>query len=313
MEALHASALGTGDFECTVCRERENLTPFERRKGVDSALYDLWLCLNCHVILNATHLRTAQADNAQDEIQAETSHEFYAVDEAYLANVSHAIDANGFTDFLFTQCPDMNRGTALDFGAGQGITSAAAAKEFGKVYAAELAQTTLRAVHEVMPQRDRVHLTDDYAAIPEPLDAIYAMHTFEHLPKLRDFLDQFVMQLAPGGAIFFQVPMLRSEYLVCVHYTFFTEAACRAMARELGLDLTGVWYAHDEDFLTCIMRKPSDEAIVEIACGCGSAHYYRLGEVNAGCKSCSEPVIAGWLTGALLLAAERGAAELVTH
>jgi 2-polyprenyl-3-methyl-5-hydroxy-6-metoxy-1,4-benzoquinol methylase len=309
---LSKLAMGTGDFECTVCRERENLTPFEKRAGSDGAIYDLWLCLNCHVILNATHLRTAQAGNAQDAIQAETSDEFYAVDADYLANVPAAVDANGFTDFLIAQCPDLKLGTALDFGAGQGITSAAAAKVFDRVYAAELAQDTLRAVHAMMPLRDKVHITDDFAAIPDKLDAVYAMHTFEHLPKLRDFLDQFVTQLAPGGAIFFQVPMLRREYLVCVHYTFFTEAACRAMARELGMELTGVWYDGDVDFLTCIMRKPM-EAIIEVACGCGETGLYTIDEAARGCKSCEGAVVTSALAQALRTAAVSGAVNPTAH
>lgn len=307
--------MGTGDFECTVCRERINLAPFEQRLGAGGDLYELWLCLSCGVVLNATHLRTAQADSAQDEVQAETSDIFYSVDPHYLATVPDEIDANTFTDFLFAQCPDLSHRTALDFGAGRGITAAAAAKKFDRVYAAELSDTVLSAVYAVMPQKDKVCLTRDYQSIPEKLDAIYAMHTLEHLPKLRDFLDEFVEKLAPGGALFFQVPMMRRDYLVCVHYTFFNEISCRQMANQIGLELTGVWYDNDQDFLTCIMRKPKSpgESIVEVACGCGESGFYTIEEAEIGCKSCGRSVMSETLARVLRIQAVHGAVLPVTN
>lgn len=249
-------SLGTKEFCCTVCRENRDLTPFEKRQGNDGVIYDLWLCLKCGTILNATHLKQAQTDSSQDTLQSDTSDEFYGVDENFLSDVPNQVAADGFTDFLISQCPDLKHGVALDFGAGRGITAASAANVFEKVYAAELTLNVLSLVHERMPRKDRVFLTQDYLSIPEKLDAIYSMHTLEHLPHMRDFVDQFVLKLADGGVLFFQVPLLKRDHLVFVHYTFFTEASCRTLAHETGLDLLGVWYDHSLDFLTCIMRKP---------------------------------------------------------
>jgi 2-polyprenyl-3-methyl-5-hydroxy-6-metoxy-1,4-benzoquinol methylase len=219
-------------------------------------MYDLWLCLNCYAILNMTHLRDAQAGNGVTELQANSSDEFYALPDDFLANIPAQVDANSFIDFLLEQYPDCPRGTLLDFGAGRGITAGAAAKHFDRVYASELTMTILGQVHQRLPLRDKVILTRDYRSIPDRLDAVVAIHVLEHLPLMRDILDDLVERMNPGAALFFQVPLLRRDHLVCVHYTFFTEASCRALAHYLGLDLVGVWYAHDEDFLTCIASKP---------------------------------------------------------
>jgi len=250
-------ALGVGDFACTVCRETKALTPFERRTGLENDIFDLWMCLKCNAILNATHLREVAAGFNYAEIQASSSDDFYAVDQEYLAGVPGAIEADTFLSFLLQMYPECPRGVAIDFGAGRGITAGAAAKHFDKVYAAELSLNVLKQVHAVMPLREKIVVTDDYKSIPDRFDAIISTHVLEHLPDLRDVMGHLVEQLNASGAVFFQVPMLLKPHLHCVHYTFFSEASCRALAIELGLEIVGVWYAHDHDFLNCIMRKPA--------------------------------------------------------
>jgi 2-polyprenyl-3-methyl-5-hydroxy-6-metoxy-1,4-benzoquinol methylase len=220
-------------------------------------VYDLWLCLGCGAVLNVTHLREAQADGAFLDWQAESSDVFYSVTPEYLASVPAQVEADTFIDFLIGCCPECPRGTLLDFGAGRGITAAAAAKHFDRVYASDLSLKVLSKVHEVMPRREKVIVTNDHRTIPDRLDAVVALHVLEHLPFMRDTADDLIGRLNPGGVLLFQVPMLRNDYLVCVHYTFFNEACCRSFAHEAGLEVLGVWFDHELDFLTCIARKPS--------------------------------------------------------
>lgn len=251
-------AKGEGDFSCTICREEYAITPFEKRTDNDNVLYDLWICQNCHVVLNATHLREVKRGSEFIDVQASSSDAFYAVDEEYLNSVSDRINADTFISFLIEQYPQCPRGVLLDFGAGRGITSGAATKYFEKVYAAELTLNVLQQVHSAMPSqvREKMIVTDDYLSIPDRFDAIISMHTLEHLPNLRDILETLVVKMNPGAALFFQVPLLRKDYLICVHYTFFNEASCIAMANELGLEVVGVWFDTNLDFLTCILRRP---------------------------------------------------------
>ncbi len=252
----HRLSAGTGGFACTICREEYNLSPWEKRTGLDGFIYDLWQCLNCHAILNASHLREARINASFVDMQSDSSDEFYAIDQAFLDSVPAAIAQIDFIRFLFEQYPACPRGVAIDFGAGRGLVAGAAAVHFERVYAAELTLNVLQKVHEVMPNRHRIAVTNDFMAIPDSFDLIVSMHTLEHLPNLRDILDGLIAKLNPKGALFFQVPLLRKDHLVCVHFTFFTETSCRAMAHELGLQMVGTWFDTQNDFLTCIMRKP---------------------------------------------------------
>ncbi|WP_257554438.1 bifunctional 2-polyprenyl-6-hydroxyphenol methylase/3-demethylubiquinol 3-O-methyltransferase UbiG [Sphingobium sp. CFD-2] len=250
-------ARGSGDFACTACRERYSLAPFEQRTDQHGTIYDLWICLNCLAILNATHLRAIHKGADFLSWQSDSSEEFYAVDNAYLATVPDAIDACGFIDFLLSAYPEQSRSVFLDFGAGRGILSGAAAKRFEKVYAVELSLNVLRKVHAAMPERSRIVPSDNYLDIKDGFDAVASMHVLEHLPNMRDILDTLVERMNPGGSLFFQAPMLRRDYLVNVHYTFFTEVSARTLCRNLGLETVGIWFDHALDFLTCIAKKPS--------------------------------------------------------
>lgn len=242
--------------KCTVCRETERLVPFERRLDCDGRECELWMCLNCHVVLNATDLKRHRAGSGDEALQAMSSDQFYAVDAAFLENIQESIDNNKMIDFMIEKIPNLSRGTLIDFGAGRGIMAASAAKFFDRVYAAELSLNVLEVVHASMPNRDRIILTDDFSAIPDQFDAIVSMHVLEHLPNMRDLLDQLVSRLNPGGALFFQVPLMRKDYIVPVHYTFFNEVAARTLASELNLSVIGVWFDTNLDFLTALFRKP---------------------------------------------------------
>src|SRR5436190_2564062 len=135
-------ARGTGEFACTICRERKALAPFEKRVDLHGNVYDLWVCLNCLGILNATHLKLA-GDGSFLTLQAESSDEFYAIDDEYLGTVPRLIDEYGFTNFLLSVNPDQPCGVLIDFGAGRGILAGDAAKQFERVYAADLSLNVL--------------------------------------------------------------------------------------------------------------------------------------------------------------------------
>jgi 2-polyprenyl-3-methyl-5-hydroxy-6-metoxy-1,4-benzoquinol methylase len=244
------------DLACPVCREKERLASFEQRLDADGRLTELAMCQNCHAVLNATDLRRVLAGEDDRSHQALSSDQFYAVDEAFLSDLQAQVDQNHMIDFLVEQVPDLKRGTLIEFGAGRGINAASAAKIFDRVYAVELTLNVLEAVHAHLVDKDKIILTSDFESIDEKCDAITSMHVFEHLPNLRDFIDIWVDKLRDGGVIFFQVPMLRRDYIVPVHYTFFNELCVRSLASEIGFDVVGVWFDSQLDFLTCILRKP---------------------------------------------------------
>lgn len=243
-------------IRCPVCREAENIVPFEQRLDVDNRLIDLVLCKSCFAVINATDLHHAMHGDDNEPKQALSSDQFYAIDQQFLIRFNEIVKSNRMIQFLIEHVPDIARGTVLDFGAGQGINSASAAVYFKKVFAVDLSLTVLSVVHEWMENRYKIHITSDLQSIQEPLDLVLSMHVLEHLPNMRDFLDGWVDNLNPGGAIFFQVPMLKRDHIVSVHYTFFNEACVRTLAEQVGLDVVGVWFDPANDFLTSILRKP---------------------------------------------------------
>lgn len=240
---------------CTVCRESERLARYEVRADKDGRLVELWQCLECHAVLNMTDLQAVMEGFDDTPLQAMSSDNFYAVTSDFIENLHQTINKNTMVDFLLEKVPSLKRGVFVDFGAGQGITSAAAARQFAQVYAVELSLNVLRQVHEYMPLKEKIYLTDDISIINHGYDVVASMHVLEHIVNLRDLLELLVSGLIDGGALFFQVPMLRSDYIVPVHYTFFNEVCLNNLARHLKMELTGVWYDTNLDFLTCIMRK----------------------------------------------------------
>jgi predicted TPR repeat methyltransferase len=245
---------------CTICGEASHVVSFEMRKDVDGRLIDLGLCTRCHAVLNLTDLRAQGLGGGNRERQAMASDAFYEVDPQFIEGLPDAIDRHRMVEFLLEQMPDIHRGVMLDFGAGRGLLAASGAKVFERVHAVEMTLNVLMIVHAYMPGRERVILTDDFTTIGEGVDLIASMHVLEHIPDLKDVLGALVAKLNPGGALFFQVPMLRNDYIVSTHYTFFNEPAVRALAAEHGLDVVGVWFDTDLDFLTAILKKPPQPA-----------------------------------------------------
>jgi len=244
-------------LKCPACRESVNLTPFEERIDSEGNFYDLAICLNCLIIINATHLGKIYGGDEFLTRQSESSDEFYAVDKEYLDSVPEMVDAVKSFDFLFSMYPQNPTGVLIDFGAGRGILSASGARYFEKVYAAELSLNVLSQVHEVMPLREKVFLTQDFTSVPENFDCISCMHTLEHLPDIPGIFSVLVNKLNPGGSLYFQVPMLRRDYLVDVHYSFFNKPSARRFCESLGLIVVGIWFDLELDFLTCIAKKPT--------------------------------------------------------
>jgi hypothetical protein len=241
-------------FACPGCGEEERIAPHAVRRGADGRSYDLWICLTCTAVINSTDLCGAGERVVAD--QAGSSAEFYALSDEVIASLPEEVGKNGsLVAFLLDHCPGLGRDAFLDFGAGRGCLASAATEVFGQAFALELDLTMLRQVHPHLPNRDRITLASGPDRLP-PVDAIAAFHVLEHLPDVKMVLDPFVSLLKPGGALFFQVPLLRNDYLVYTHYTFFGEPAARAACQRLGLEVTGVWYDDANDFLTCIARRP---------------------------------------------------------
>ena len=251
-------------LKCPACYEGERLSIREHRLGADGRQYELMACLNCHAVLNRGDLSAAQ--NGHDFLadQSDSSADFYAITPALLDSVNQEVaNSANLLRFLFEQYPEVPRGAFLDFGAGRGFLCSAAAQHFPVVYGCELNTATLEEMHPYLPRKEMIHIISDVQAVEGTLDTVAMFHVLEHLPDIRAVLTPIVGKLSEGGALFFQVPMQRNDYLVYTHYTFLNEVSVRNMCGGLGLDVLGVWYDTGLDFLTCIARKSGQQEMAE--------------------------------------------------
>lgn len=214
------------------------------------------MCLSCYAIINENDLVKAFEQDNYLQVQSDTSQNFYTVDESTISQLHEIVDSNkGICTFLLDVCPDLPRESFLDFGAGRGCLASAATSFFDRSYAAEINLKTLEACHPHLPNADRISITADYTEIEESFDAIASFHVLEHLPQMGKIVGEVVQRLRPNGAFFFQVPLLRSDYLVETHYTFMNELCARRLCSDVGLEVVGVWFDLDLDFLSCIARR----------------------------------------------------------
>ncbi len=241
-------------FACPACGEAVTIVPHALRSGQNGRTYDLWSCLACTAVINATDL--CAVGQPVTTVQSESAANFYRPTPEVIKALPNEVAQNrNLIQFLLEHCPDLGRSALLDFGAGRGCLAAAATEVFDLALASELDLTMLNEFLPHLPNNERIRLVSDPRMLP-PLDAIAAFHVLEHLPDVKRVLGPVVAALQPGGALFFQVPLLRSDYLLNTHYTFFSEASARAACSRLGLDVVGVWYDQALDFLTCIARRP---------------------------------------------------------
>ena len=205
-------------------------------------------CMPCDALVCVSGLEDL-ALNANR--QTSTSEEFYAAPPT-----SDDLDAvRPILQFLKDHAPGLPTGVAVDFGAGRGVMAATAASFFKESWALDLSIDVLRrcAATFALPN---LHVTDDMADLPASVDAIIAWHTIEHLPDALGIMTSLAERLAPKGAIFWQVPIYRPEYVVDTHFTFFNEFSARAICERAGLSCAGIWEDLANGFITILARKP---------------------------------------------------------
>jgi len=182
--------------------------------------------------------------------QTASSEEFYAA-----APTSDDIDAmRSILHFLKDHAPGLPTGIAVDFGAGRGVMAAAAASFFTESWALDLSIDVLKRCADSYSLKN-LHVTDNMADLPASVDVVIAWHTIEHLPDALGVMTSLADRLAPQGALFWQVPIYRPEYVVDTHFTFFNEFSARSICERAGLSFTGIWEDLANGFITVLARK----------------------------------------------------------
>lgn len=118
----------------------------------------------------------------------------------------------GALDWVESQNIPLRRRVALDFGCGVGRLSQALARHFDQVHGIDIAQSMVDSARRLNVYGRRVvyhHSNSQQLPFPErTFDFIYTNIVLQHVrPEYtRNYLDQFVRLLAPGGVLMFQLP-----------------------------------------------------------------------------------------------------------
>jgi 2-polyprenyl-3-methyl-5-hydroxy-6-metoxy-1,4-benzoquinol methylase len=154
------------------------------------------------------------------------------------------------------------RGRLLDVGCGNGAFLAAfgAVNKGWRSVGVEV-NDRYRTEVEALPGVERLHV-GDVDGVDGRFDLIALIHCLEHVPGPADFLRKLSARLAPGGAIFVQVPSFRDnpfDLLIADHCTHFTRQTLTAVAAEaLGGSRCQVdqWVSRE---LSLVIRRESSD------------------------------------------------------
>lgn len=238
------------------------LEMFEDTTDFDGDIVVMEICITCSAIVNRSGLEVLRANpEGLRDTQVNDLERVYATSGDLEDELREEIEAHGETLRFFLSQIGVN-GEASDFvcaelGIGRGTLLRAAAARFKRCYGIDLAYELfdMSAKHVAVP--DNVMLVESITHVPDPLDAVFAWHCFEHVPRLYELISTIRSSLKPGGHIFFQVPLYRPRHLVASHYVFLNWRAIRVMAEVEGFEVVDMWTDHPRDVITALLRKPA--------------------------------------------------------
>jgi SAM-dependent methyltransferase len=231
--------------------------PFETRTDQYGRVYDLRICADCSSVLNWSDLTNSLSDRERLESQGEAVHAIDVLSDDHVAELPAQIEQHedAFIKFLLQTWPEVKRGSYLDFGAGKGLLAVGAAKHFESVYALEIDLSVIRRVMTYSERPERIHPVSRLEDINSRLDVVSFIHVLEHLTDINGTISTVSDMLSPGGVILYQVPMLRNDYLMPVHYTFMNDRSARIVASKAEMELIGPFFDCTNNFMTCVMVK----------------------------------------------------------
>ena len=133
-----------------------------------------------------------------------TPEAFYATGVEEIARVLSYLEERGL---------EVERGRALDFGAGAGRLTQALGDHFEQVVGVDISSTMIRTAEEHNRHGDRVTYVQN--TVPDltrfesaSFDFVYSNITLQHMPSqaAEAFIGEFLRILRPGGLALFQVP-----------------------------------------------------------------------------------------------------------
>ena len=243
-------------YPCPACGSEHSLKPHVSSLDVNGQPAVIGICSACLVMVNADVLgahHDGRLANLENQVAALDT--FYRVDTSDLAALEAKITENGFLiDLLKAQLGDLGTKTYLDVGYGAGYSLYAATRHVGHVMGVDLAETSIRALCSALGEPKNLELKANLTDLSRPADIVILWHTLEHIPDCPGFIAALRAQMAPGGHILLQVPLLRRDAVIDVHFSFFGLASLRGLFTRSGFEEVDYWFDNQNDFITYMAR-----------------------------------------------------------
>jgi 2-polyprenyl-3-methyl-5-hydroxy-6-metoxy-1,4-benzoquinol methylase len=225
---------------------------FDRVRGTDTILADLFICSTCQAITNGA----AYEQLATKKIVDVQHSDFYALSPEDLEKTKAEIEASqGLFDALAKSAPFRSSDTFLDFGAGKGNVAIKAASLFQRSIVCEWDTRCLERTLAAIGRPASLEVARDLKAVKGPVDVLFMWHVLEHLPYPSSFWRQHRHRLAEDATIFLQIPLFRAQHVVHSHYIFWTEKSLTRWADVLDAKPVHFGYDVENGFLSMIAKR----------------------------------------------------------
>lgn len=219
-------------------------------------LAEILCCRMCTSLINKTALSNLSALSGDNrEIQ---NTDFYDSSNIPLSVLSNEIDIN--VDNLTNICNllefDSSDAVFLDFGAGRGCASVAAAKIFRSVIAVDYNSAVVKATAKLFGFENNVSVFEDIKLVNYSFDFVFVWHVLEHVPLPVSFLRELFERTTKSGCIAIQVPKYRSEYVIDCHFVFYNHYSISLILKRVGFLIKHILDDFDSHFLTVLAVKP---------------------------------------------------------
>lgn len=236
---------------CPAC-EALKFIPFERAR-YKSTDYRIIQCCGCGVLINETAYSELLVST--NEVIQKTN--FYNINISQKDALYEEYNLNKkMLHHLFKLANFQPEGKVfLDFGAGRGVTSWAAAQFFSRVYAVDMDTAPSKAL-QVFVNENIFKCFDSIDELPEKVDFVFLWHVLEHFPNPIGIIKSFFEKvLTADGLIVLQVPLYRPKHLEHCHYLFYNENSISELFRRSGGQVSNILFDYDRSFMTCIVRS----------------------------------------------------------
>lgn len=164
--------------------------------------------------------------------------------------------ANFFlVDLLSEKFDRLDDKTYLEVGYGAGFALYAATSHFRHAMGIDLDDALIRTLCRELGFPPNLELQSDLGRLSRPADIAVLWHCLEHIPDCTRFIRALRDVLAPGGYILLQVPLLRRDAVIDVHFSFFGLTSLRNLFQCSDFDEIDYWFDHTRDFLAYMVRR----------------------------------------------------------